>query len=102
MNNAMARNIIRLTENELNEAIWCGIQDFVSTSVNERINNNILVEMARINTNDNGLFPYKSYNIKIWSNDHNPPDYSSGRVLFLKNQVSNVEESYYQEKINRM
>lgn len=61
MNNAMARNIIRLTENELNEAIWCGIQDFVSTSVNERINNNILVEMARINTNDNGLFPYKSY-----------------------------------------
>lgn len=29
-------------------------------------------------------------------------DYSSGRVLFLKNQVSNVEERYYQEKINRM
>lgn len=34
-----------------------------------------LVEMAKLNSKDNGnsLFPSNSYEIKIWSHDHNPP-----------------------------
>ena len=34
-------------------------------------------EMARINKKENGkcIFPYNSWELKIWSNDHNPPHF---------------------------
>ncbi len=39
-------------------------------------NNNMIVEMARINKKEStGLFPYNKYEVKIWSNDHNPPHF---------------------------
>ena len=33
--------------------------------------------MARINTNENGrcIFPYNSFEVKMWSNDHEPPHF---------------------------
>ena len=68
----MAKKIIRLTENELAKAIHSSIKELESVVLNER-SNTLLVEMARINTNDGGLFPFNSFEVKIWSNDHNPP-----------------------------
>lgn len=37
----------------------------------------MIVEMARINKNETGkcIFPYNSWELKIWSNDHNPPHF---------------------------
>lgn len=34
------------------------------------------IEMARINTKEfYGLFPYNKFDMRIWSNDHNPPHF---------------------------
>ena len=35
----------------------------------------MLLEMARINTDETNLFPHNSYEIQIWSNDHMPPHF---------------------------
>ena len=70
----MAKKIIRLTENELAKAIHSSIKELESVVLNER-SNTLLVEMARINTNDGGLSPFNSFEVKIWSNDHNPPHF---------------------------
>jgi len=37
----------------------------------------IITEMARINKKETGkcIFPYNSWELKIWSNDHNPPHF---------------------------
>ena len=37
----------------------------------------IINEMARINKEETGkcIFPYNSWELKIWSNDHNPPHF---------------------------
>lgn len=40
-----------------------------------QLNSNLINEMARINTDESHLFPYNSYLIQIWSNDHNPPHF---------------------------
>lgn len=36
-----------------------------------------IVDMARINKQEGseGLFPYDSWEIRMWSNDHNPPHF---------------------------
>ena len=34
-----------------------------------------LNEMAKLNVRDFGYFPYNKFDIKIWSNDHNPPHF---------------------------
>lgn len=36
-----------------------------------------LEEIARININENGrcIFPYNSFEVKMWSNDHEPPHF---------------------------
>lgn len=41
------------------------------------INHDPIIEMARLNKRDNGAvpFPYNKFEIKIWSNDHNPPHF---------------------------
>ena len=41
------------------------------------LNNETLVEMARINLKEIGSvpFPTNKFDIKIWSNDHNPPHF---------------------------
>ena len=44
---------------------------------NININSDILDEMARINKKETGncIFPYNAWELKIWSNDHNPPHF---------------------------
>lgn len=36
-----------------------------------------IVDMARINKEENckGVFPYSTWEVKMWSNDHNPPHF---------------------------
>lgn len=45
--------------------------------VDPSLNKNDLVEIARLNVNEIGNVPFPSnkFNIKIWSNDHNPPHF---------------------------
>lgn len=40
-----------------------------------QVETSLITEMARINTDESNLFPYKSYDIQIWSNDHTPPHF---------------------------
>ncbi len=37
----------------------------------------MIIEMARINKKETGkcIFPFNSWELKIWSNDHNPPHF---------------------------
>lgn len=62
----------------------------------------LLVEMARINKRETYLFPYQAWEIKIWSNDHNPPHFhilkdgwdvsfgiETGDMLQIKNRGTN-------------
>lgn len=41
------------------------------------LNMNPIVEMSRLNKKENGNvpFPYNKFDIRIWSNDHNPPHF---------------------------
>lgn len=41
------------------------------------LNMNPIVEMTRLNKREMGNvpFPYNKFNIRIWSNDHNPPHF---------------------------
>lgn len=90
---------VKLTEDKLNNIISGVIREVTSANLNERNGSNILVEMARINTKDRGLFPFDDYEVKIWSNDHNPPHFhiikegwnvafsiENGEVLYIKTQ----------------
>lgn len=79
------------------------IQEAVYDALNEKFNTNKepLNEMARINTNESGIsiFPYNSYEVKIWSNDPEPPHFhvicegwnisfliDNGEILDIKSQ----------------
>ena len=79
------------------------IQEAIYDALNEKFNTNKepLNEMARINTNESGIsiFPYISYEVKIWSNDHEPPHFhvicegwnisfliDDGEILDIKSQ----------------
>lgn len=58
-----------MTENRLKEII----QEVLDSNLNREP----LVEMARINLKDQGNtpFPANKFEIKLWSNDHNPPHF---------------------------
>lgn len=64
-------------------------------SNNLNSNTEPLIEIARINLKEeeNSIFPTNKFEIKIWSNDHNPPHfhiiYNGWEVLFL---IENGEE----------
>lgn len=59
------------------------INEIVSEEINKVIKESLnkspepLLEMARINTNENGkcIFPYNSFEVKMWSKDHEPPHF---------------------------
>ena len=95
----MAKRVIKLTEDKLDKIVSSVINEVTSTCLNEKSNTNLLVEMARINTKDGGVFPFNDFEVKIWSNDHNPPHFhiikdgwnvafsiESGEVLQIKTQ----------------
>lgn len=60
-----------------------------------------LVEMARINKHEQGnsIFPFNSFEVQVWSNDHNPPHFhvlSNGcNISFLieTGEILNVESN---------
>ncbi len=54
------------------------IPELNESEVNKYITENYkgsLNEMARINKKDFKYFPYNKFDIRIWSNDHNPPHF---------------------------
>ena len=64
----------------LYEYIVNNITENVKKIIRERFKtkeSKTLLEMARINKRETGkcFFPYTSWEIKIWSNDHNPPHF---------------------------
>lgn len=66
-----------ITEDKINKIVDEVVNEVISKSLNETGDeeNGLLVETARINTNDRGIFPFDSFEVKIWSNDHNPPHF---------------------------
>lgn len=55
---------------KLDKIITESINDFINEDMG--IHREQLVEMSRINTNESNIFPYNKYEVKIWSNDHEP------------------------------
>ena len=70
----------------------------------------IIVEMARINKREggNGIFPYSSYEVKIWSDDHEPPQFhvmkdgwnilfeiATGNLIRVEGRGRNVQDYDY-------
>lgn len=57
------------------------LKDIINEILNKKKDYIILnceptIEMARINTKEfYGLFPYNKFDMRIWSNDHNPPHF---------------------------
>lgn len=70
----------------------------------------MLTEMARINKKETGncIFPYNAWELKIWSNDHNPPHFhiirngwnvsfniETGKILQIESHGSKTEDYNY-------
>ena len=75
----MAKKVIRLTEQDLHEIVMESTMAVLNNPFVEMraISQEMINEMARINTNEGGkcIFPCNKYEVKIWSNDHNPPHF---------------------------
>ena len=74
----MAKTVIRLTEEELKRIIVETTQALLNKPTNVSLSpNGLITEMARINKRESGrgIFPYNSYVVRIWSNDHEPPHF---------------------------
>lgn len=79
----MAKKVIRLTEEQLVKKIKKAVCESLAYKLDypwPEVQPDIepLVEMARINMNETGkksIFPSTSWEIKIWSDDHNPPHF---------------------------
>ena len=57
--------------NEIPELDREWVDTYITENYKESLN-----EMARINTKEfYGYFPYNKFELKIWSNDHNPPHF---------------------------
>lgn len=41
----------------------------------QRLNSNMLNEMARVNVGETNIFPYQTYEIAVFSRDHEPPHF---------------------------
>lgn len=111
----MGKNIIRLTENELHKIVEqtaTQVIDTMTTSMPYQVNtqSGMITEMARINKNETGrsIFPYESWEVKIWSSDHNPPHFhiiregwdvsftiEDGDLLMVKSRGVNKSIYYY-------
>lgn len=95
----------KIIKEEILDSIVSGvINEVISVKLNEKSKSNLLVEMARINTKDRGIFPFDDYEVKIWSNDHNPPHFhiikngwdvtfsiENGEVLNIKSQGDKMQ-----------
>ncbi len=78
--NAM-KEVVRITEADLKKMVAKSIKEYINEGClrlnyeNPLPQSDIIVEMARINTDESNLFPQNSYEIQIWSNDHMPPHF---------------------------
>ena len=102
MNKNQLTNIIK---NSIKKILKENLAYNYNNDIEPETNNDTLVEMARINTRDNGkLFPTNSWEIKIWSNDHEPPHFhilkdgwnvsfliSNGQLYDIKTRGENEE-----------
>ena len=65
----MKKKDIKLTEQYLHDVV----KEVTKNVLNKDM---LITEMARINIKDSGnVFPYNSYDVRIWSNDHEPPHF---------------------------
>ena len=66
----MAKKIIRITEEDLDKVVKEATQKVLQEE-------KLITEVARININENGgcIFPYNSFEVKMLSNDHEPPHF---------------------------
>ena len=105
----MDKKTIKITEQELHNLIKETTMAILNTRISpiNTYNNkstDLIVEMARINKKEMGkcIFPYDTWEVKIWSNDHNPPhfhilregwdvsfDINNGSVVSIKSQGQN-------------
>lgn len=107
----MAKKVARLKEQELKDTILETTQSVLNQSVpSESERPAILVEIARINKREgeNGIFPYSSYKVKIWSNDHEPAHFhvmkdgwdilfeiATGNLIRVEGRGSNIQDYDY-------
>lgn len=57
--------------NEIKDINSDKVKQYICETYKESLN-----EMARINTKEfNGFFPFNKFDVRIWSNDHNPPHF---------------------------
>ena len=78
----MGKKIVKPTENKLREitkeSVSKVLDDNATIALNYYEETEPLVEMARINvkeTGKNSIFPFNTWEVKIWSNDHEPPHF---------------------------
>lgn len=68
-------------------------REWIDSYIKENYSN-VLNEMARINKNEfYGYFPSNKFEIKIWSNDHNPPHFhviSAGWNIVVEIETGNI------------
>lgn len=105
-------NKIKLSESKLKEAVSYAIEKILgeeqALTLNAVPDNVPILEMARINKKEMSIFPFNSWEIKIWSNDHNPPhfhilrndwnvsfDIESGSVINVEKKGENIEDYQY-------
>ena len=71
----MDKKVIKLTEQDLHNMVKNAISDMLNEKAYS--NRGPLNEMARINKKETGkcIFPFNKWEVKIWSNDHNPPHF---------------------------
>lgn len=105
----MGKNII--SEKQLTNIIKKVLNEYIEGSEALKLDpEEPLVEMARINKKETGkcIFPYDAWEVKIWSNDHNPPHFhikrngwnvsfviETGEILMLNSQGQKQEDFNY-------
>lgn len=71
-------NIDKIIQEAINNTIKETTATYsMTTTKTTNMPHDIITEMARINKKETGkcIFPYNSWELKIWSNDHNPPHF---------------------------
>ena len=102
----MAKQVIRLTESELKHIV----KDVIKEELGADDYREPLLEMSRINTNENGKrgFPYNKFVVRVWSTDHEPPHFhviregwdlsfriDNGELLNIKSKGKNDQVYQY-------
>ena len=100
------KETIRLTESQLREIVKESVARCLDKNSTIALNYydepEPLVEMARINMEEDGkgsIFPFNAWEVKIWSNDHEPPHFHIKRNRW--NVSFNIETGAVMEIISK-